>query len=155
MTVLQGSSVDLYVMTMTQYMNSYPEEGRLPSVSFSPESVQNTTSATLHFTYGSDSYEDDFDGIYIVVDNRDCSLTPSDAVPQGQVTVSLEVDASYGDWYYDDYFDEYMLLCSILPIVTIIVIAAVLVYAIKSSSKRNQVPPPPQWPSPPAKPPVE
>lgn len=148
MTVITGSTVDVYIMTAAQYENSYPAgQGTPLSFSANSESVENVNSASIHFrtNYSNEYYGD---VIYVVVDNRECALTPDDASPTGQVKVQLQVDYTSGYDFYDDFDFFPFLFCTLAPLITLIIIVAIVVFAVRKDqkSKYMPLPPPPQYP---------
>gem|GEM_PF-3774893 len=151
MTVTDGGNVDVYIMTATQYENSYPyDSGESLSVSYRNSSVLNTASASIHYiSESTDMYMGET--LFVVVDNRNCTLTSDDATPTGRVNVMLEID--YTEDYYEYYpFDDFpIFLCTLVPIIAIIVIAAILIWATIYTGKSRQ-PPMLPYPAPPEPP---
>jgi len=161
MTVLQGGNVDLYVMSTTQYSNaySYYEQESPGGIAFKSSSEENVSQANIYIHIEADIESENWmeDEVWVVVDNRDVSATPYDAVPTGDVRVELEVDWYSGDYSYDDFFwiDILFLLGAIAPFI-LLVIVIVIVLRMDRKNKQN---PPYQMPyyqsyPPPVQPPV-
>ncbi|MBI5000256.1 MAG: hypothetical protein HZB92_01835 [Euryarchaeota archaeon] len=91
-----GSKIDAYIMTGDQYLQAYQLNNTTQSFA-ALESHENINQA--QFTFVLDQSMGGFmmmyGQVYLVLDNRDFQLTPGDAAPQGDVSVSLDIVASY------------------------------------------------------------
>lgn len=171
--VTEGGNVDVYIMTTNQYSNAYPRwDGESPSISYLDISAENVKQYSK--TYEAPEEDDDEDDYYfngdsielcVVVDNNDCNITETDAVPTGPVTVKLHIEKH--EEFYDPYGDE---VCAIIGVIIMVVIISIIIiiYFIsrKTQGKEPPRPPPPspQYPyyppyygpyGPPHSPPIE
>ena len=139
-TVTSGGNVDVYVMSYTQVDNAYNYDpyyygGYQPSgdnitdpraVSFKPASEEDTSSARIHYVF--DTSEESYytgpeEGIFIIIDNRECDITPDDADPSGVVVLDMTMEYTEGG-----YFDDFDLF--IWPVIGIIVLEALAVVGV-------------------------
>ena len=97
-----GSKIDAYIMTGNQYFQAYQLNNTTQSFA-ALESHENVNQA--QFTYvldqSMDGYMMMYGEVYLVLDNRDLALTPGDAVPQGDASVSLDIVMSYRPFVSD------------------------------------------------------
>ncbi len=154
-TVEDGEKVDVYVMTYTQYDNAYPWEEREPrAVSFEPSSEENVSSASIHHQFNTnynDVYEVSEEGVFIVIDNRQCNITPDDADPTGQVRVEMTTEYTEGDP-----FDGLggiiwpvigIVILEALSVVGVIIVLFMIVrYFDKKKKEEQALQPPPTYP---------
>jgi hypothetical protein len=159
LTVVSGGDVDLYIMNADQYGNAYPEGGGAPNaISYKPDSVEGVQTVNLHVAFNPEGDIFFEEAVYVVVDNRDCAITPDDAVPTGLVRATLEVD-----WQADDYYELFPELgvCIVALVIFLVIILALIYLVYRSTRARReresqyyqQTVPPPYWQPPPAAPP--
>ena len=154
--VIEGGNVDVYIMTDNQYDNAYPRwDGEPYSISYLDISAENVKqySATYEVPEEDDDNEDDyyFSGnsivLCVVVDNNDCNITETDAVPTGPVTVKLHIEKH--EEFDDPYGDE---VCAIIGVIIMIVIISIIIIIYFISRKTpgkeppRPAPPGPQYP---------
>jgi hypothetical protein len=75
------------------------------------------------------------DEIFVVVDNRDCAITPNDAVPTGLVQATLEVD-----WLTEDQYMVFpeMGTCLIGLVIILVIILALIFLVYRSTKARRE-----------------
>ena len=142
MTVTQGGNVDIYVMSMNQYMNAYPYEEEPGGISFKSSSQENVSQANIYMHIEID--EQDMwadDQIWVIIDNRDVSATPNDATPTGNVQVEVEIGWESDEYYYDDFFWMEGILCVAGSLVPTILIIVLLFLIYRKLGKKKDVPP--------------
>lgn len=148
--VTEGGNVDVYFMTDSQYYNAYPQWDDAPySISYLDISAENVKQYSA--TYEVPAEDDDEDDYYfngdsielcVVIDNVDCNITETDAVPTGPVTVKLHIEKH--EEVYDPYGDE---LCAIIGvIIMVVIISIILIIYFISRKARGKEPPRPQYP---------
>lgn len=161
MTVDGNGSVDVYVMSATQYFNSYSpysDNASAPlAVSYQNSSVENTGSTSIHYQWNNSdtTYETTYSEIYVVIDNRNCTLTSGDASPTGPVTVRLDID-TMADYYSDISMEGLglvLLMVVASPIIMIIIVVVIIAVASKKSNNSQPMPPPYYYPVMPPQPP--
>lgn len=143
-TVTRGGNVDVYVMNMNQYYNAYPADGGSGGIAFKNCSQENVSQASIHLHIEADKDPNTWDSeeLWVIVDNRNVSVTPNDANAAGDVIVRLEVDwVDNGPGFYDDFLlgGILMVLCSVLPFILIIVL---LFMIFRRLGKKNEAQPP-------------
>ena len=159
MTVEGNGSVDVYLMTFTQYYNSYApysdNASAVNSISFMDSSVENTRSTRIHYSWNG-SYET-YSELYVVIDNRDCALTEGDANPSGPVKVVLDISVTTEEFDMGLEWIGLILLLSFAAPIVIVVIIVVIVVLVTRNSGKNQPPPPPMYypAAPPPPPPTQ
>ncbi len=164
MSVVDGGNVDVYIMTSTQYYNAFPYEDSQPiAISYLTQSMENVSHAEITYLLEmetDDPFADYMEDIFVVVDNRQCALTPNDANPSGIVEITLEVD-----WRSDDYLGFLngwdIAVCLVMLAIGAIIFFAILYVVIRSLDKRRasrqpqyQYQPPPGYPPTPPAPPT-
>ncbi|MDO9538224.1 MAG: hypothetical protein Q7J68_07890, partial [Thermoplasmata archaeon] len=157
MTVVQGDNVDVYVMSMTQYMNAYPYEQDPGGIAFKNCSQENVSQTYISLHVEIDNEDDMWmqEEIWVIVDNREVSATPDDANPTGTVRIELEIDWVTDETYYDDFFWLESLLCvtvSLIPIILIVVLLFLIYRKIDNKKNNTQLPMPYYQPYPPVQP---
>ncbi len=159
MTVEGNGSVDVYLMTFTQYYNSYApysdNASAVNSISFMDSSVENTRSTRIHYSWNG-SYET-YSELYVVIDNRDCALTEDDASPSGPVKVALDISVTTEEFDMGlEWLGLMLLLSFAAPIIIVVIIVVIVVLATRNSGKNQPPPPPMYYPvSPPPPPPTQ
>lgn len=156
MSVVDGGNVDVYIMTSTQFSNAFPEDDSQPiAISFLTQSMENVSHAEITYILEMDNddlFDEAMEDIFVVVDNRQCGITPDDADPFGVVELTLEVD-----WHSDDYLgfleDWNITFCLVILAIGVIIFIAILYVVIRSLEKRRtsrqpqyQYQPPPVYP---------
>ena len=157
-TVTSGGNVDVYLMDYTQAENSYPggpfgyydpyaeepENTDPKAVSFSSLSEEDVSSASIYYKFPEAT--DDFygfpdDSIFIIIDNRDCSLTPDDADSTGQVTVELSVEETVSDFFYDPFpFDGLLWPVVAMAVIGLGFIILIIVLVMVNEKKKRKEP---------------
>ncbi len=153
-SVDDGEKVDVYVMSYTQFDNAYPwEETEPKAVSFMASSEENVSTASIHHRFDTnynDMYEVSEEGVFIVIDNRQCNITPNDANPTGPVKVEMTREFAEGDAFggFDGFMWPFMLISiiEVLVFVGAIVLIIMLVLHFDKKKKEQALQPPPPYP---------
>ncbi len=169
--VTKGGPVDIYLMTENQYEAAYGGENESINAISYLVGFEDITNISFKFKIPSydkgdaveyyDFYEY-FDTFFVVVDNRNCTITPSDANSTGTVEVWVNINVDYEESipYYMD------TICIFSAIVVLIIIIVIIVYFFRYHSRKTPQYPPqiqhqqyyyqyPQWPQYPHYPPPE
>lgn len=164
MSVVDGGKVDVYIMTSTQFYNAFPDDDSQPiAISYLAQSMENVSHAEITYLLEmetDDPFADYMEDIFVIVDNRQCDITPNDADPTGVVEITLEVD-----WRSDDLLgllDGWDIgICLVMLAIGAIIFFAILYIVIRSLDKRRksrqpqyQYYPPPGYPPTPPTPPT-
>jgi hypothetical protein len=86
-----GEKFDVYIMDTDQYDNTYG------IYNHENENVTMAAFAAIYIKEDISELSDDtiiqggWDGLYLIIDNMDAELTKNDAVPEGTITVSVEL----------------------------------------------------------------
>ncbi|MCK4758049.1 MAG: hypothetical protein KAS67_06340 [Thermoplasmata archaeon] len=156
-TVVSGGNIDVYLMTYIQAENAYPggpygyydpyaespEERDPKAVSFSSLSKEDVSSASIYYKFPEttdDYYGFPDEGIFVIIDNRDCSLTPNDADATGQVTVELSVESSISGFPFMDPFTGLLWPMVIMAIAGLGFIILIIVLVMASEKKKRKEP---------------
>jgi hypothetical protein len=164
--VTSGGPVDIYLMTENQYERAYDaENGSLEVISYI-RAQENTKEAEIIFKVPSEEDDDgsydyfepyDYKNIfYIVVDNRNHTLTLHDANATGPVEVNVEIIIDRKEFNIDfpNFYDTGLVVCVIGGFVGAIVIIIIIILVTRNKGQRPQQPqyyayPYPYWPPPP------
>ena len=137
--VLDGGNVDVYLMVYTQYTDAYNTENESRMIISYLKADENEKVTTLSFKVP-DSNDDDslgyfdsyinYEMIYVIIDNRNCSLTPDDANAIGpvKVTVDIEITRAEPSRSFEEINDSSMFGCCIIIVIIIIVIIIIIVF---------------------------
>lgn len=145
MTVIQGGNVDVYVMNMNQYYNAYPFEEEPGGISFQGSSQENVSQANIYIHIEMDNEQELWEGeeVWIIIDNRDVSATPNDAIPTGNVQVELEIVWESDEYdYYDDFFWMEGLICMATSVIPVVLIVLLLFLIYRKMDKKKETQPP-------------
>ncbi|UCE73314.1 MAG: hypothetical protein JSV56_09795 [Methanomassiliicoccales archaeon] len=86
---LDGKKFDVYIMDMDQYENAYETQNASIiafSAVYSKENVDTVADTAVLPDEGSGFRE-----YFLVIDNKDTALTPDDAVPDGAITIDVNI----------------------------------------------------------------
>ncbi len=93
-----GKSFDIYIMDEDQYQNAYGSSNT-STIAFSANYLNENISQIVD-TLELQGQHIGFKEIYLIIDNRDTSITPNDATPDG--TITLDVKITIKTVYYWD-----------------------------------------------------
>lgn len=146
--VIKGGAIDVYIMTEGQYETAYKYNETLISISFlnSKENIKNTTISYKVPDYVDDTYDDyyydyweTFDNVVVVVDNRNCTLTPHDADSNGPVTVKVDIKikrkSDVGE--FPDIVEGLDTVCISAAIIIVIILIIVIIYFLRNSKQKS------------------
>ncbi len=140
--VTVGGPIDVYIMTEEQYNLAYViNNGSAVAISYL-KGQEN--SKNIEFTYTLPKIENEdiystsnyLDSVYIVIDNRNCTLTNYDADSIGKVEVTLNFEITRATSSDIEALDQIGLLCFGVVVIIIIVVIFVIFYFIRES-RRN------------------
>ncbi len=150
-TVIKGGPVDVYLMTDFQYEAAYSgpnETTKAISYIIAKEKIKSTDFKFKVPSYDDESsigyeYYDFYDSISVIVDNRNCSITPQDANSSGIVEVNVKIKIEQSDLVPGlGEFPNFMgIICAISAMIVLVIIILLIVYFIRSrSGKEEQYP---------------
>ena len=140
--VNRGGSVDLYLMTYTQFTVSYGEDR------YNTEKTISYLKADENINTGKASFKvpdrDDqssfydlyeyFESLFVIIDNRNSSLTLNDANSVGPVEVTVKVKIEHDDI---PIFDPFTIGCIIMVVVILVIIIIIIIVMLRSSRKKE------------------
>ena len=143
--VISGGPVDIYIMTDNQFEAAYSyddENWSTKAISYL-KGKENINSAYINYKAPSyEEYDDEyfdyylyFDTVYVVVDNRNCSLTPNDADSTGPVEVKVGIKIKRADSVPD--FDPIITTCVIIGIILLIVLIIIIIYFVRDKKRKS------------------
>jgi hypothetical protein len=141
--VKTGGPVDVYLMTNEQYQEAYDHTFKLKLVISYFKGAENVKTSKFSYkvpeqdseTY--DYYDEYFDELYVIVDNRECNLTANDADPTGsvEVIVSIEIDRDNRSGF--DSLDYAFYICFTVFIVLLVIIVSIIYFTTRRRDRRN------------------
>jgi hypothetical protein len=147
--VIEGGPIDVYLMTINQFYNAkYDDDNSsIRSISYlkgeENERIVEFKYEVPDFEKNIDEYyyydEDFFDSIYIIVDNRNCSLTDYDADSVGVVEVKIDFEITRDTTSDLGPVDEFNLICAVSVIIVILIIFVLIFYFIRESRHRSKM----------------
>jgi hypothetical protein len=146
--VISGGPIDVYIMTSQQYDLAYKIDNEsIKTVSYlhseeNEREVEFTYEIPDFKNYNMDDYyyydENFFDSIYLIVDNRNCSLTDYDANSVGVVNVKIDYKIKYSESDMIDPLEGVNIICGIMALVIIIIVIAIIFYFIRESRRNHK-----------------
>jgi hypothetical protein len=143
--VVSGGPVDIYIMTDNQFEAAYSyddENWSTKAISYL-KGKENINSAYISYKAPSyEEYDDEyfdyylyFDTIYVVVDNRNSSLTPNDADSTGPVEVKVGIKIKRIESVPN--FDPIIGACVIIGIILLIVLIIIVIYFVRDKKRKS------------------
>lgn len=142
-SVLSGEYIDVYLLMSYQYEEYFADANATNTTVDFDYISEGSQQSTKYFKY---TYEVKYDdAYYIVIDNRNNSQ-PNDAVPTGEVEVSVNytIKHKYPDYYppFEEYFSKVGLICISIAIIVIVIVVAIIVISVRSTKKKQPPTPP-------------
>jgi hypothetical protein len=149
-TVIDGGAIDVYLMASNQFFDAYYEYTGNHTVKSISYLKGEENEREVEFKYKVPEFEEDigeyyyydddfFDSIYIIVDNRNCSLTDYDADSIGIVEVKIDFKITRDTSSDLGPIDEYNIICGVTLIIIIIIIFVLIIYFIRESRNRSKL----------------
>jgi flagellar basal body-associated protein FliL len=147
-TVTKGGPVDVYLMTDFQYEAAYSgtnETTKAISYIVAKEKITSTEFKFKVPSYDDESpvgyeYYDFYDSISVIVDNRNCSITPQDANSSGIVEVSVKIKIEQSELMpgFGEFSNFMGFICVISVVIILIIIILLIVYFIRSRPGKEE-----------------